>query len=202
MTNHTARGSSIALCLLLAAVACAQDFNPEHLVTTGQVTVDGREVPYEVRHLPPASFPDLPDAIADALTQRNCLIPQTYAAHQPENVIHGSFQRPGSDDWAMLCSRNGEVSLLVFFSSNPAHPMTVASAPETKRLQVHPSTTVLGFNWGIDAATPDTVHDAQVGLTPRPRPLDHDALADSVVDHATAYRYYSHDRWSVLATSQ
>ena len=50
--------------------------------------------------------------------RRGCLIPQTYEAHAPENVVHASLERPGSSDWAVLCSVNGTVSLLVFFSSS------------------------------------------------------------------------------------
>ena len=55
------RRTHLLLCLLLAAVlASAQDFDLEHLVTRGQVTVDGQIHAYIVRHLPPSSFPDLP----------------------------------------------------------------------------------------------------------------------------------------------
>src|SRR5215472_16735425 len=89
------------------------------LVTKGEVILQGKTHSYLVRHLPPSSFPDLPDRISDALTQRGCLIPQTYEAHHPENVVHGSFQRTGSSDWAILCTAEGKVSLLVFFDSNP-----------------------------------------------------------------------------------
>jgi hypothetical protein len=65
-------------------------------------------------------------------------------------------------------------------------------------LQSHPSTGVLGFNWGIDPASPQQIHEAQIGLAPRPAKLDHDALADSVVDHKTIYRFYAKSAWIVL----
>lgn len=188
-----------ALAVLCAALSInAQQPALPNLVTNGQITVNGHAVSYQVRHLPPSSFPDLPDDIAGVLNQRGCLIPQTYEAHQPENVIHGSFQRRGSSDWAMLCSSDGVVSLLVFFASSPAHPITLASAPEVMRLQSHPPTSVLGFNWGIDPASPDTIHDAQIGMSPRPPALDHDAVADSVVDHSTIYHYFAKGAWSIL----
>ena len=63
------------------------------------------------------------------------MIPQTYEAHRPENVIHASLQRAGSSDWAVLCAAKGTVSLLVFFGSEPAAPMELASAQETERLR-------------------------------------------------------------------
>ncbi|HWG21071.1 MAG TPA: hypothetical protein VG225_11135 [Terracidiphilus sp.] len=193
----TARRTRLALLLLLAALAAAQQPDPDaNLVTRGQVNVEGHLYPYIVRHLPPSSFPDLPAPIAGELTHRGCLIPQTYQAHQPENVIHGSFQAPGSSDWAVLCSAQGTVSLLVFFAGAPDQPATLASAPETQRLQSPAASDVLGFNWGIDPASPQTVRQAQTGLQPRPPRLDHDAIADSVIDRKTVYHYFAKGSWS------
>jgi hypothetical protein len=63
---------------------------------------------------------------------------------------------------------------------------------------VHESGGELGFNWGIDAASPQTIHDAQIGLSPRPDRIDHDAVADSVVDQKTIYHYFSKGAWSLL----
>src|SRR6185437_2757881 len=126
---------------------------------TGRIPIAGRSTPYIVRHLPLASFPQIPVTIQDGLGKRGCLIPQTYEAHQPENVIHGSFERAGSSDWTALCSVRGTASLLVFFGSNPEHPFTLASTPETERLQAHDSTGVLDFDWGINAASPRQVYD-------------------------------------------
>lgn len=161
--------------------------------------VRGQATPYLIRHLPVSSFPGLPEAVQDELNRRGCLIPQTYEAHRPENVVHGSLEQPGSSDWAALCSADGTVSLLVFFASRPAQdPLELASAPETERLQTHPPDNVLGFNWGIDAATPEDVHEAQAGLDPRPPRVDHDALADSTVDRRTIYHFYARGAWTLL----
>lgn len=171
--------------------------------TRGQVTRAGRSVPYFIRRLPVGSFPNLPSGIQDELSRHDCLIPQTYEAHQPENVVHGSFERPGSDDWAVLCSARGIVSLLVFFGSHQAQhpdqePFVLASEPETERLQPHLPANTLGFNWAIDAASPNQVHDAQAGVEPRPPAADHDALADSTIDHRTIYHYYANGAWTLI----
>jgi hypothetical protein len=132
--------------------------------------------------------------------RRGCLIPQTYEAHRPENVVHASLERRGSSDWAILCSANGTVSLLVFFSSGSGAPTVLANSPEISRLQAHGASNVLGFNWGIDPATPEQVHEAQLGMHNPPARLDHDALADSVVDHNTVYRFYSQNTWTLVDT--
>jgi hypothetical protein len=199
MLDFVRRSRSILPMLLVSFCVAAQE--PEAalkaLVTTGEVTLRGQARQYIVRHLPPSSFPDLPDAVADELSQRGCLIPQTYQAHQPENAVHGSFQRAGSLDWAVLCSVKGTVTLLVFFDGS-AKPSVLASAHETQRLQVHESNGVLGFDWGIGTASPQAIHDAQNGLSPRPPRPDHDALVDSVVDRKTIYRYFANGSWAQL----
>jgi hypothetical protein len=195
--------SGLALAALLLFF-CLSWIRPQDAVTgplnaSGQVTVDGRPTPYLIRHLPINAFPQLPAAVEDALVRRGCLIPQTYEARQPENVINASLERHGSSDWAVLCSVDGRVSLLVFFSSG-GDPMTLASEPETDRLQAHGATNVLGFNWGIDPASPEAIHEAQFGMRHPPPRLDHDALADSVIDRRTIYRVFAKGVWTVIDT--
>lgn len=170
------------------------------LTSVGQITVDGHSTSYLIRHLPVSSFPQLPSAVQSLLVRRGCLIPQTYEAHQPENVIQASLERRGSMDWAVLCSERGIVSLLVFFGNSATPPHTLATAPETERLRPHGANGALGFNWGIDPASPEQVHEAQSGMQNRPPMLDHDAVADSVLDQTTVYHYYSGNTWMVLKT--
>lgn len=182
----------------LSLYAAAQ--SGEQLIARGSIPIGGREVPYKVQHLPPASFPELPPEIVDELSRRGCLIPQTYEAHRPENVVHGSFESAGSSDWAVLCAVDSKVKLLVFFGGDPEHPATLGSAEETQRLQAFPGSAVMGFNWGIDVASPQAIHDLQIGMSPRPKRLDHDALADSVIDQKTLYHFFAQGRWRILET--
>jgi len=192
-------GRGVACALLAAGVlvawARAQDATAR-LDDAGQMVVDGRATPYLIRHLPVNSFPELPAAIQEQLNARGCLIPQTYEAHEPENVVHASLERAGSSDWAVLCSVKGTVSLLVFLDGSG--PAVLASAPETERLQAHDPSGVLGFNWGIDPATPEQVHETQSAMRPRPARLEHDALADSVIEQKTVYHYYRNHAWTMV----
>jgi len=167
----------------------------------GHVTVDGKETPYLVRHLPASSFPSLPAAVADELVQRGCLIPQTYEAHGPENVIRGSFSRAGSNDWAVLCSVRGTVSLLVFFQGSEQGPAVLSSAAETTRLEWNGASGKMEFAWGIDTATPELVHEAQTGMRRRPARPDHDAIASSMINGETVYRFYTGSAWTFVDTS-
>jgi hypothetical protein len=189
-------GGFFCACAFLPAQQQVQAAAP--LDESGQVSVDGRATPYLIRHLPVSSFPLMPDQLQELLNRRGCLIPQTYEAHQPENVVHASLERAGSSDWAVLCSSRGTVSLLVFFSSTPDQVLVLADFPESARLQPHDSSGVLGFNWGIDPASPKQIHQAQSGLEHRPQLVDHDALADSVVDRRTVYRFYTKNVWVLL----
>jgi hypothetical protein len=188
--------------LLLSATALAiahsqPDSNPYN--TSSHLLRNGRTVPYLIRRLPVSSFPQLPAPAQEQMEHRGCLIPQTYQAYGPENVVHGSFEQPGSSDWAVLCSRGGTVSLLVFFGSRTGQqPFVLATSQETERLQTNIATGTLGFNWAIDDGTPHQVHDAQIGLQPRPSLLDHDAVADSTVDRRTIYHFYAKGAWTLL----
>lgn len=186
----------VLLILLVAPALVAQQADP--LISAGWIDRPSGAVRYQIRHLPIISYPSLPAAVSTTLEDLRCTIPQTYQAHGPENVIHASFENPGSSDWAVLCSRQGTVSLLVFFGSAQGRYAELASSPETDRLQPHIGTVTWGFNWGIDPASPETVHQAQIGMKPRPAYLKHDAIADSVLDQRTVYRYYSAGSWSLV----
>jgi hypothetical protein len=169
-----------------------------HLVEKGNVTVDGRAVAYLIRRLPVSSFPQLPAAIAEHLTQHGCSIPQTYQAHRPENVVCASLEQAGSSDWAVLCAARGTVSLLVFFASAPEKPAVLAMAEEKQRLQVHDLTGVMGFDWGIDPASPRQVREAQAAMAHRPPLLDHDALAETQINQRTVYHFFAKEGWTTL----
>jgi len=199
------RAIEMALCALLWewgahgwGQSAASEAGAGQLMESGHIDVDGHPRAYVLHRLPVDSFPELPEQVGAVLAKRGCMIPQTYEAHRPENVIHASLERAGSSDWAVLCSTHGTVSLLVFFGSALGEPKVLASAPETERMQPHGADGTLGFNWGIDPATPLQVHEAQAGLDRRPPPPGHDALADSVIDHRTIYHFYTKGTWTLL----
>jgi hypothetical protein len=193
--------TAVSLGLTVRAANPQVDSVSTTLTERGQVKVSGREVPYVIHRLPVSSFPQLPGSIATELESRGCLIPQTYEAHRPENVIHASLEHAGSSDWAVLCSTGGTVKLMVFFASAPESPTVLLSEPETTRMETHDLTGVLGFAWGIDPASPQRVHEAQSLMEHHQPMLDHDALADSFVEKGTVYHYFSKDGWKTVDTS-
>jgi hypothetical protein len=195
---------AVALLGIGTSVALAQDSalpappKPTQLTETGHLVTNEQSTSYVIRRLPVSSFPELPSAVASTLAAYGCTIPQTYEAHRPENVVHAALERAGSADWALLCSAKGTVALMVFFASAPERPMVLATAPETERLQTHDPSGVLGFNWGIDPASPQRVHEAQSGLQHRPPSPDHDALEDSTIDHRAVFHLYAKGKWTLV----
>jgi hypothetical protein len=190
-----------SLLLLAGSLAGLRAQESASLNASGQIAIDGKQTAYLIRRLPVNAFPQLPAAVQNALLARGCLIPQSYEAHGPENVVHASLERAGSSDWAVLCSAKETVSLLVFFSGAQERPATLASAQESSRLQMHNASGILGFNWTIDPASPQTVHEAQLGMKHPPARLEHDALADAVLDGKTLYRYYGQSGWRLIETT-
>jgi hypothetical protein len=199
---HFQTGLAFGLLILGCCVARTRPQEPASpaLIESGQVVLNGRSTPYLIRRLPVNAFPALPAAVQNELTRRGCLIPQTYEAHGPENVVHASLERSDSSDWAVLCSVRGTVSLLVFFADGGGTLTELASAPETGRLQAHGSSPALGFNWAIDPASPDAVHQAQLRMKHPSARLDHDALADSVIDRKKIFHFHARNAWSLVGT--
>jgi hypothetical protein len=188
--------------LAVVSVAPAQtDSAKTNLTERGHLDVQGRETPYLIRRLPVSSFPELPREVAAQLSERGCMIPQSFQAHRPENVIHASLERAGSSDWAILCSSGGTVQLMVFFESSPKEPNVLVTEPETARMETHDRSGVLGFAWGIDPASPRRVREAQLEMKHHPLLLDHDALADVFVEKSTVYHFFTKNAWKTIDTT-
>ena len=173
--------------------------NPAHSSSPARSSSPATRRPYLIRHLPVSSFPELPAAVQDALNRRGCLIPQTYEAHQPENVIHASLERAGSSDWAVLCSARGN-GLAAGLLCRRARISRWCWPPRRRPSACKP-TTRAAFSASTGASIPprrEQIHEAQAGLVHRPPLLDHDALADSLVDHRTIYHFYLKSAWTVL----
>ncbi len=71
-----------------------------------------------VHRLAPKAFSILPPSIVADLQSRGCSIPQTYGQVEPHNVIRGEFRDPRQEDWAVLCSRERESTILVYWAGS------------------------------------------------------------------------------------
>ena len=153
-----------------------------HLTKTGNVIVGGKAVPYLIRRLPVSSFPELPD----------CGRGRSEAARLPD-----SADLPGAPAGERGACEPGAAGLVglggALLSAGYGHAAgflrkrageTGGTGPRRReeRLQTHDRSGVLGFDWGIDPASPRQVREAQAAWSIIPPLLDHDALADTVLE--------------------
>jgi len=161
-------------------------------IETGRVRLPGgNEVVYRIRLLPLTSFPALPAIVAAQLEERKCMIPQTYEARAPENVVRASLERKGSDDWAVLCSVNGGTTLYVFFQSALGKPVVLRHQRDTEWL----GSEVLGAYgsaWGISRRSA-----SQIRLPGDAGHLsaDHDGIEDTFVEKSSTTHYFQNGSW-------
>ena len=152
-----------------------------------------------IRRLPPDSFPQLPIAIRSALTARGCSVPQSFTSDQPHNVIAGSFERAGQQDWAVLCSHHDSSSIFIFWASAEARPPTeVARASDAGFLQGIGSGRI-GYSPLLSVASPAQIRQYAASFGgPLPKVLDHDGVEDAFAGKGSTVSYLEGGRWLAL----
>lgn len=187
------RAFTVGFCFALAGAATSAQVNAPartEQVETGSTIIDGHaHVPYRIRLLPVSSFPQLPSQVARKLDVMGCMVPQTYAAHEPENVISGSFEKKGNNDWAVLCSLHGVSTLYVFFQSNPALPIALRHQPDSLWI---------GKEWGEDYGSAWGISTRPASLMRRSDQADHDGIEDEFLDHSSMVHYFKEGHWTTL----
>jgi hypothetical protein len=158
----------------------------------GSALNHGFQRQYRIRLLPISSFPQLPSTVVQQLDEKGCMIPQTYEAHEPENVIQGSFEKPGSHDWAALCSIKGVTTLYVFFQSDFANPIPLRHQPDNQWLGVEWSLDY-GSAWGIAIRPARMIHP--LGSA------DHDGIEDADIEQSSTIHYYDKGHWTTRDAS-
>jgi hypothetical protein len=169
------------------------------LVETGRASLpNGQEVSYRIRLLPLESFPQLPAVVASALREKHCTIPQTYEAHEPENVIHGAFEKKDGDDWAALCSVSGTTTLYVFFASQPGVPVAIRHQKDAEWLGSELAGVygaAWGSAWGIARRPAEQLRRTAHGAA-----LDHDGIEDAFVEKSSTVRYFQSGDWKAFSS--
>lgn len=151
--------------------------------------------------LSPREFPGLPDAISRDLESRGCTIPQSYAGPRPHNVIQGEFHQPGQMDWAVLCSRDGESSILVYSGSSDdraeeigkgwkEHVILEKLEDGERRVEFHRKINAVGERFILE-------HQRAYG-GPAPPPIDHQGINDAYVEKGSTVHYWHEGSWREL----
>ncbi len=149
--------------------------------------------------LAPTAFSHLPPPIIGHLRSRGCAIPQSFGRSEPHNVISGEFASRGQMDWAVLCSRNGASSILVFWGGSARRVAEIAASPDSAFLQTIDGNGNIGYSRAISA-----VNEAYIRAQyreyggRRPPRLEHQGINDAFVEKASVVRYYHRGRWLEL----
>ena len=157
------------------------------------VAVCSAQTAHIPRMLKPSAFPDLPKAIAAVLDARNCAIPQPSPDDHARNVIRGEFFDKGATAWAVVCSRGGSSSILVFRGENDGHPAEIAKWPDENYFQDG------HYSREITAADREFIlnHYRAYG-GPKPPPIDHQGIDDAFLEKASVTYYWHQGQWRKL----
>lgn len=183
---------------LLVAIAVASVVGMSHI---GQLPPHEAwaQADADTVRLRPSEVPALPPALRAELERRGCTIPQTHAAGPPHNVIRGRFRADDTVDVAVLCSRRGESSILVFWAGDPHDSSEMPPRPDAAFLQVIAPGRI-GFSRAIAVASAQSIREYQArDASANPPPLSHDGIDDSFVEKASAVWYWHQGTWLRLA---
>ena len=182
--------------MLVAAVLIAALFQGAHVLPPEWVAAEKAIV-----RLPPAAFPNLPASVRADLERRQCTIPQPDGELDdppPYNVIKGRFTSAQVVDIAVLCSKDGVSTILVFRGGSVKDVAELAESRDAGWLQTgHPKPIV--FSRAILPASPDAIRTYYKEFGgPQPPPLDHDGIHNLFVDKASIVHYWWGGKWLQL----
>ena len=152
-----------------------------------------------IRRLSPTIFRQLPTAVVERLEARRCLIPQVSYDKTPHNVIRGSFTGANRDEWAVLCSRRGTSSIMVFRADSAEPVAEIAAAKDEDFLQGVDERGTLGFSRAISAVGEDYIFEHYKAYGgPEPPSITHQGIDDAFVEKASVIRYFHRGKWIEL----
>jgi len=169
-----------------------------------------------IRKMQPGDVAELPAAFIEKLNARGCGIPQfgevgragatagdpatagepaKDAAGKPTNVIHGEFARHGQEDWAVLCSKGGSSTIVIFWGKTTACPASLARLEDAhyvkrgadKKMRYSRSIRALGQSELGDRA-------GIAGL----KDFSHQGIDDRFVGKSSAFFYCSGGKWKIF----
>ncbi|MCE5272694.1 hypothetical protein LLH00_15545 [bacterium] len=107
----------------------------------------------DIKHLPPSDFALLPTEIQEWLAAEGYSIPQPYDATERVNVISGDFCAAGSQDWAVLASKD-EICCIIVFRHGSASDTLIASVSPERDYMDYTGNGRFGFIRQIETADP------------------------------------------------
>lgn len=167
-------------------------------VSAQEQTDEGRSRESHIIRLQPGAFAQLPTQIVRALQEQGCTVPQSFVDPQPHNVVQGELRRKGQMDWAVLCSRDGHSSILVFGNSSPTRITEISRLSDGIFVQGIGGGK-LGYSRRIGIVGKQFIieHYRAYG-GPEPPSIDHQGIDDAFLEKASVVHYYHGGRWLEL----
>ena len=155
----------------------------------------------DIAYAAPSDFSQLSEAIRSELEMRGCRIPQPYEGKMPQNGIQGEFAGAGTRDVAVLCSRQGVSSILIFWNGSTDSPAEIAPSPDANFVAVI-GEGKKGFSRVIASVGKNFIveHHKDYG-GPSPPPIDHDGIEDRFLEKGSTVHYFYGGQWLSLTGS-
>ena len=151
-----------------------------------------------IKRMSPVAFPQLPKAIIKSLQKRGCRIPQADEISKPHNVIRGQFANPKQNDWAILCSRKHNSSILIFWNASTVSVSELAKSPDLSWMQGTGENRI-GYSRAIFTADKKDILDHSKSYGGRkPPPINHGGIHDAFVGKASSILYLYRGKWLQL----
>jgi hypothetical protein len=163
-----------------------------------------------IRKLQPANVAGLPPEFVEKLNARGCGIPQfgdagrasapgvagePATATEPTNVIHGEFARTGQEDWAVLCSKGGSSTILIFWGRTTACPASLARLDDAHYLK-RGKDKKMRYSRSIRALGRSDLGD-RAGISGL-KSFSHQGIDDRFVGKSSAFFYCSEGKWKIF----
>lgn len=153
-----------------------------------------------ITRLSPSRFQLLPAPVKKDLARRGCTIPQSPEPKTIHNVIRGHFANPTQTDFAVLCSINGQSSILVYWAGNTLQPVArLATSGDEGYLQsLGPGP--MSFSRVLSPTNRNAILTYYREFKgPKPPPIDHQGIDDAFRGKASVIHYFYKGRWYQLA---
>jgi hypothetical protein len=161
-----------------------------------------------IRKLQPADITALPPAFVEKLNARGCVIPQfgevgragatageAATANEPTNIIHGEFARHGQEDWAVLCSKGGSSTIVIFWGKTTACPASLARLEDAHYLK-RGADKKMRYSRSIRALGKSELGD-RAGIAGL-KDFSHQGIDDRFVGKSSAFFYCSGGTWKIF----
>lgn len=149
-----------------------------------------------IKRVLPGEFKELPKSIVKNLERRGCAIPQAFGIRKKHNVISGKFFGRDKKDWAVLCSRKGVSSILIFQNGSTKSITKIAEANDADFLQEIDEKGTQGFSRAIGAVNAKYIYDRQKSYGRKKLPkILHQGINDAFVEKASEIHYFHQGKW-------